>query len=144
VSSDRGSLSIEYVILTPVIFLVFGLIYVFGRVASVDNSLDTGTRDGARAASFTSTVQQAHDVAESAVRTELGTGTSTCRSTLNVVIDAPAGGDDLVPGETITVASTCAYKLADVLDVPAFVTGDKLIHVQSTFSVVVDPNRSLG
>lgn len=140
---DRGSLSIEYVILTPVIFLVFGLIYVFGRVASVDNSLETGTRDGARAASLTSTVQLAHDAAESAIRTELGTGTSTCLNTLNVDIEAPGDGVNLSPGETITVVSTCAYKLADVLDVPAFTTGDKLIHVQSTFSVVVDPNRSL-
>jgi Flp pilus assembly protein TadG len=142
-ATDRGSLSIEYVIITPVIFLVFGLIYVFGRVASVDNSLDTGTRDGARAASFTSTTVQAHDVAERAIKADLGSGTSTCQNTLQVTIIAPGGGVDLVPGTTLTVQASCTYQTADVLYLPgALAPGG--IDVQSQFSVVVDLNRSLG
>jgi Flp pilus assembly protein TadG len=139
VNGDRGSLSIEYVIITPFVFLVFGLIYAFGRVSSVDNSLDTGTRDAARAASLASSEDQAQRVAESAVRTELGTGTSTCLSTIQVKIIG-----QFAVGNTITVQAQCDYALADVLDVPAFVTGDRTITVHSQFSVVVDPNRSLG
>ncbi|MGN6608484.1 MAG: hypothetical protein ACTHMS_15925 [Jatrophihabitans sp.] len=49
----------------------------------------------------------------------------------------PAG--ELQPGETLTVRSTCVYALSDsVGGIPGSLT------VNSQFSSMVDPNRSLG
>jgi Flp pilus assembly protein TadG len=138
-SRDRGSLSIEYVIITPFVFLVFGLIYAFGRVSAVDGSLDTGTRDAARAASLAADPAQAQDVAERAVRAEIGNGTSTCRSTLSVEITPK----NFAAGDTITVQASCRYDLSDILYLPS-VVAPGTITVHSQFSAVVDPNRSLG
>lgn len=137
-TTDRGSLSIEYVIITPFVFLIFGLIYAFGRVASVDGSLDTGTRDGARAASIAPNAIVAQQAAARAVQQELGSGTSTCASTLNVSISGR-----FAAGSTITVHASCNYKLSDVLFVPSAIAAGNLT-VRSQFSAVVDPNRSLG
>jgi Flp pilus assembly protein TadG len=138
VNRDRGSLSIEYVIITPFVFLVFGLIYAFGRVSAVDNSLDTGTRDAARAASIASSLDQAKQVAMNAVESELGNGTSTCRSTLVVEITG-----NFAPDNTITVHASCDYDLSDILYLPSVIAPGN-ITVHSQFSAVVDPNRSLG
>ena len=135
---DRGSLSIEYVIITPFLFIVFGLIYAFGRVSAVDNSLDTGTRDAARAASLARDADQAQQVAVHAVQAELGNGTSTCLSSLTVDITGT-----FAAGNTITVEASCDYKLSDVMLLPDVIAPGNLT-VHSQFSAVVDPNRSLG
>lgn len=135
-SRDRGSLSIEYVIITPLVFLVFGLIWAFGRVSSVDNSLDAGTRDAARAASLAADKAQAQAVAEQAVQAGIGNDTSTCLSTLRVDVSGA-----FTAGSTITVKSTCSYDLSDVLSLGAL---PGQVNVTAQFSVVIDPNRSLG
>jgi Flp pilus assembly protein TadG len=138
VTRDSGSLSIEYVIITPFVFLVFGLIYAFGRVSAVDGSLDTGTRDAARAASIAPSFDQAQQAALDSVESELGNGTSTCRSTLAVDITG-----NFAAGQTITVHASCDYDLSDILYLPSVIAPGN-ITVHSQFSAVVDPNRSLG
>ena len=132
---ECGSLSIEYVILVPVVFLVFALIYVFARMSEVSGVLDAGTRDAARVASLAANAQQAHDLAVRTIRDELNGRSATCDRTLRV---DPITG--FGPGRTITVRATCEYPIADA-GVPG-APGTLTVHSQ--FSAMIDPNRSLG
>jgi Flp pilus assembly protein TadG len=133
VRPDRGSLSIEYVFFTPMVFLVFALIYVFARVAQVNGVLDTGTRDAARVATQAFSYSAAQQAAERVVREEVGTGSGECLSTLQVDVSR-----NFQPGQTITVTARCTYPISDA-GLPG-APGD--LHVTSEFSSVLDPNRS--
>ena len=134
-SDDRGALSIEYVIVTPIIFLVFALVYVFGRMAEVDSVLDAATRDAARAASIAPSYAEAQRAATQTVHDEIYHGSTTCRDTLQVTVSS-----NFRPGETIIVRATCTYPISDagLPGAPGSVT------VHSQFATVIDPNRSLG
>jgi Flp pilus assembly protein TadG len=133
-AGDRGSLSVEYVIITPLLFLVFALIYVFGRIAQVDGVLDAGTRDAARVATQAPSYAQAQQAAERVVREEVGTGSSKCSDTLDVSVS-----NNFSPGATITVRATCSYPVSDagLPGAPGTLT------VTSQFSSVLDPNRTV-
>jgi Flp pilus assembly protein TadG len=133
---DRGALSIEYVIVAPMILALFALIYAMGLVAQVGGVLDAGTRDAARAASLANTYDQASNAATSLIKDELGNSSPSCLATLKVEV-LPAGRFD--PGETLTVRATCRYDLHDKISgLPGAVT------VTSQFASMIDPNRSLG
>lgn len=136
---DRGSLSVEFVIVTPMIFIVLALIYAFGRVAEVNGVLDTGTRDAARVATQANSYQQADAAAKQVVRQEVGTGSKKCQDTLQVTV---AGGDaaNFRPGRPITVTATCTYALSDlgIPGAPASLT------VSSQFTSFLDPNKTIN
>lgn len=132
---DRGSLSIEYVIITPMIFFVFALIYVFARIAEVDGLLDAGTRDAARVASVAPDYDHAVAAARQTVLDEIRNGSQTCTSTLRVTVS-----DNFAPGNTINVTASCTYPVSDA-GVPG-APGTLTVHSQ--FSTVIDPNRSVG
>lgn len=131
---DRGSLSIEYVILVPLVLLVVALIYVFGRVANIGGVLDASTRDATRVASEAPDYAQAKASATQIVRSAIGGASSTCKSTLRVTIT-----DNFAPGNTITVRARCRYTISDagLPGAPGSLT------VTSTFSSIIDPNRTL-
>jgi DNA-binding beta-propeller fold protein YncE len=131
---DRGSLSVEYVIITPMIFLVFALIYVFGRIAQVDGVLDTGTRDAVRVATQAPDYAQAQRSARQVVREEVGTGSAECLRSLTVDVS-----NNFEPGNTITVVAQCTYPISDagLPGAPGSIT------VTSQYSSVLDPNRGV-
>jgi Flp pilus assembly protein TadG len=131
--NDRGSLSIEFVFVTPMIFLVFALIYVFARVADVNAVLDTGTRDAARVATQAFSHADASAAAENVVREEVGHGSQECRNTLRVSVS-----NNFQPGQTITVTASCSYPISDA-GLPG---APGTLHVSSQFSSVLDPNRT--
>lgn len=132
---DRGSLSVEFVIVTPIIFIVLALIYAFGRVAEANGVLDAGTRDAARVATQANSYQQAQTAAEQVVREEVGTGSKSCQDTLQVNVS-----NDFTPGQPITVTATCTYALSDlgVPGAPASLT------VSSQFTSFLDPNKTIN
>lgn len=132
--ADRGSLSIEYVILVPLVLLVMALIYIFGRVANVNGTLDASTRDATRVASEAPSYEQAQQAARQVVQSAVGDTSSTCRKTLSVTVS-----DNFAPGNTITVRATCRYSIADagLPGAPGTLT------VTSMFASIIDPNRTL-
>jgi Flp pilus assembly protein TadG len=133
---DSGALSVEYVIVAPMILLLFALIYAMGLVAQVDGVLDAGTRDAARAASLAGSYTEATTAATNIVKDELGGASPSCLGSLKVQV-LPEGRFD--PGETITVRTSCSYDLHDKISgLPGSVT------VTSQFASMIDPNRSLG
>lgn len=132
--TDRGSLSIEYVILVPLVLLVVALIYVFGRVANIGGVLDASTRDATRAASEAPDYAQARTSAEQIIRSAIGDTSSTCKATLSVTVT-----QNFAPGNTLTVRARCSYRISDagLPGAPGSLT------VTSTFSSIIDPNRTL-
>lgn len=136
--ADDGSISIEYVILTPMIFLVLALIYVFARVAGADGNLDSATRDAARVASQAPTRDAAIAAAQDVLTTQFAG--FTCLGTPPPHAPAIDLSGIFAPGQTITVTATCRYDISDagVPGAPGSVTAT------SQFSSIIDPNRTLG
>lgn len=143
--TDRGALAIEYVILAPMILLVFALIWTYGRRAEVNGTLDAGTRDAARVATQARTFDDAKSGADRVVRDEVGTGSRSCLDSLQVTVTTTAPGQDaptngFQPGDTVTVDTRCSFSISDLLGVPG--TPGELA-VRATFSSILDPNRGV-
>ncbi len=133
VRDERGSLSIEYVFFTPMVFLVFALIYIYARVAQVNGVLDTGTRDAARVATQAFSYSAAQQAAQEVIRDEVGTDSQECLDTLQVAVSP-----NFAPGQTITVTASCSYPISDA-GLPG---APGTLHVSSQFSSILDPNRT--
>lgn len=137
---DRGSLSVEYVLIVPMVFLVFAVILAFGKKANVDGNLDSATRDATRAASQANSGDQAEDVAKRSVADIMGSG-ADC--TTKVVIQNASGGPELdstnfAAGVILTVKATCSWDITTLLG-PTIT-----MKPTSQFSSMVDPNRVLA
>lgn len=145
-SRDRGSLALEYVIVAPLFLFLFALIFSYARISQLDGTLDAGTRDAARAVSQAPDLGAAHQIALDAVKAALGGGSnggcSASNVSVTVVGHAPGSSaptQNLQPGDTVTVTSTCHYSLADLgLPVPM-----PDLTASSQFSSVIDPNRTV-
>jgi Flp pilus assembly protein TadG len=136
---DEGSISIEWVIVTPIIFLVFALIYVYARVAWANGNLDSATRDAARVASQAPDSSSAQTAAESVVATQFAkfhctNGTAPTWAPVVVLSGTFAAG------ATITVTARCRYDISDagLPGAPGSVTA------YSVFSSMIDSNRTVG
>lgn len=134
VRGERGSLALEFVMIVPAIFLLFGLIFMYGRAAQVNGTLESGTRDAARSATVARSLADAEDAARSAVVTALSAGPASCVATLSVTVSG-----SFQPGEPITVTSTCHYSIADI-GLPG---APGTISPTSTFTSTLDPNRGI-
>lgn len=132
VRTDRGSLAVEMAIIVPSLLLIFGLIYAYGRAATVNGSLESGTRDAARSATIARSYDEAKDRAERVVREALAGLPRSCQDSVRVVVS-----DTFAPGEPVTVDVECTYALAD-LGLPG-APGD--ITTRSSFTSMLDPNR---
>jgi hypothetical protein len=129
---DGGSLSLEFALIAPALFALLSLVFVYGRVAQVNGTIEAGTRDAARSASLARSEDEAMQAAESAVRDAVGSG--SCGTTLDVRLE---GGFE--PGFPITVVATCSYTLSD-LGLPG---APGTVRVESRFTSPVDPNRGV-
>jgi Flp pilus assembly protein TadG len=138
-NQEDGSISIEYVMFTPIIFLVLALVYGFARVAGAEGNLDSATRDAVRVASQAPNPQQATKAAQDVLDKQFAG--YTCVNSK----DAQRGPvmtltGDFVPGSTLTIATTCQYDVSD-LGLPGL---PGTLTTRSQFSSMIDPNRTLG
>lgn len=132
--SDEGSLVVELVVLTPVLFALALCGLVFGRVTEAQQQVAASARAGAQAASVMGSPQQAQFAgAANAVIGGYGQ-TKTCASA-SVVTDV----GNFRPGGTVTVTVGCKVDLSD-LSVPG-IPGSTVITVSVT--APVDPYRSV-
>jgi len=131
---DSGSLVVELVVLTPVVFLIALCILVFGRVSEARQMVTESARAGAQAASVMPNAQSAQSAAiDSAV---VGTsGRTHACAHAHVVTDVSR----YYPGGDVRVTVTCTVALSD-LSVPG-VPGSTSISESS--SAPVDPYRSV-
>jgi hypothetical protein len=78
--TQRGSVSIEVAILTPVFVLLIALAAVAGRTTVAQNAIDVAAHDAARAASISRTAAAADRNARAAVDESLGSQGLDCES----------------------------------------------------------------
>lgn len=132
---DRGSLTVEMVVLTPVLFVVVLAVVTFGRVAEARQQVVEAARAGAEAAA----VEPDRASAGSAAAVEAAVGTSghgrTC-SHRQVLTDS----SHFYPGGSVTVTVICQVPLGDVA-LPGL-PGATSVSASST--APIDPYRAVG
>lgn len=110
---QRGSMSVELVIVTPGLILLLLLVGAAGRVVEAQGHLDGAARDAARAASLAQSAPQAGQAAVQAAQADLG-ATSWCAagSVQAQVAGFPAAGQSAQPGAAVTVTVTCEVNMS--------------------------------
>ncbi len=132
---DAGSIAVELTVVMPLLLLLMGLLYGYGRVAQVNGTLEAGARDAARSASQARSLSEARTVARDAVESSLSVSSGACLSTLRV--DVRDGV--FQAGFPVTVDAECSYPVGDLglPGLPGSVTG------RASFTSPVDPNRGV-
>ena len=106
---DKGSLTVEMVLLAPLVFAVFCFVIGLGRLDEAHGQLVGAARDAARAASDARTPAEAATAANTAAQLDLTTSGFTCRD-VSVHVDT----HDFTPGGTVNVTVSCTTNLSDV------------------------------
>jgi Flp pilus assembly protein TadG len=131
---DDGSLVVELVVLTPVLFGFALLTLVFGRITEAQQQITESSRAAVQAAAVMPTPASAQLAAsENAVVGGYGRSRTCAQS--SVVTDI----GDFRPGGSVTVTVTCKVDLSD-LSFPG-IPGSTWISESST--APVDPYRSV-
>jgi Flp pilus assembly protein TadG len=135
VDADRGSLTVELVVLAPVLLVVALAVTSFGRVAEARQQVAEAARAGAEAASVQS--DPASALADSDADAAVGTSdhARTCEAR-QVITDT----SHFVPGGFVTVTVVCQVPLSD-LSVPGM-PGSATVRATST--APIDPYRAVG
>lgn len=129
---DSGSLAVELVVLTPVVFLIALCTLVFGRVSEAHQLVTESARAGAQAAAVMPDAQSARSAAIDSAEVGTSGQTHTCAHA-QVVTDT----SHYYPGGYVRVTVTCAVALSD-LSVPG-IPGSTTISESSI--APIDPYR---
>ena len=131
---DRGSMSIEAVLIIPAFLLFLALIAAIGRAASVTEDLHASVVAGARIASLASSSSAGESAARTAIEDHLSAEGVNC---IYIDISINSQALDLPPGQPgeVSATVTCAVPLAD-LSVPGL---PGQIQLTETFSTPIDP-----
>jgi Flp pilus assembly protein TadG len=115
---ERGLVTLEVVVLTPVLLALIGLMIMAGRVALASNSVQSAADEAARSASISRTATGARAAAEQGARRSIGQQDLQCSS---VTVDVDTSGFATPVGQPARVSATvtCVVRLAD-LAVPGF------------------------
>ena len=132
---DRGSLTVELVVLTPVLFVVLLTTLFFGRVVEARQQVVEAARAGAESAAVLPTVGTAQWVGSIDSVVELIGRSHTCAHA-TVTMDT----SHFVPGGYVTAHVSCLVLLADVgfPGLPGSTT------VSASATAPLDPYRSVG
>lgn len=110
---ERGSLSVELVVIAPALVLLLLLVAAGGRVVEAQGHIDGAARDAARAASIARSAGEADLWALQAAQADLQP-TSWCaaRSVSASVTGFPAPGVPAGPGQDVTVTVRCDVNMS--------------------------------
>jgi Flp pilus assembly protein TadG len=113
---DRGSVTAELVLLTPLLILMLLFVVGLGRLSGARIEVDGAAAQAARAASIARSPATATLAAKQTVTSALGSDHITCAQ-LSVNTDTA----QFTPGGSVAVTVTCIVSLADLtgLRVPA-------------------------
>jgi Flp pilus assembly protein TadG len=131
---ERGSVTTELVILTPVLIALLLFVVGLGRLAAARSDVDAAARDAARAASLARSAEEAERAGTAAARATLTEGGVTCRRLL-VDIDRSGFG----AGGVARANVTCLVQLEALTGVR--VPGAQT--VRASFAEAVDVHRGL-
>ena len=106
---ERGSVSVELVLLTPVLVGLLCLTVAFGRVQAARADIEASARDAARAASLERTAPAARFAGQMAAHAGLNAAGYSC-APLYIDVDTSGFAADAM----VTVTVGCTVRLADV------------------------------
>jgi Flp pilus assembly protein TadG len=132
---DRGTATVELVLMAPVVLAVLCLIVALGRITSAEAQVEGAARDAARAASLARSPSAAKQAATEAARTNLAGQHITC-TRVSVVVDVSA----FRPGGSVGVRVYCTASLSDLA--LAGVPGSKTL--SATALAPLDRNRAVS
>jgi Flp pilus assembly protein TadG len=134
-SDERGSLTVELVILAPILLVVVLATLVFGRLSEARQQVIEASRAGAEAAAVLPTVGTAQWVGSINSAINLIGRTHTCAH-VSIAIDTA----HFVPGGYVTARVTCVVQLSDIgfPGLPGTTT------VTASATAPIDPYRSVG
>jgi len=134
-TSDRGSASLELVLLTPVLVALLLFAVLAGRLSQTRADVDRAARDAARSASLARSSENAATDGEAAARATLTDGGVSCAH-LEVDIDTSR----FAAGGTVAATVTCTVALTDLslLGVPGSRT------LSASFVQPIDTYRGLA
>jgi Flp pilus assembly protein TadG len=133
---DRGSATIEAVIVAPAFLLFVGLIIGAGRVAIAHQSVEAAAAEAARTASVARTAGQARaDATSSAQHTLVNQGLQC--ATLTVAVDTTGFATPVGTPARVTATVVCVVSLAD-LSVPGM---PGTLRVEATVGSPLDTYR---
>jgi Flp pilus assembly protein TadG len=111
--SQRGSVAIELVILTPAVIAFFVVMVVAGRVTLAWQAAEAAAFDAARTASLARSASAAQNEASTAALTSFQSQGITCVS-LSVEVDTSGFAVEPPAPATVSVVVECNVQLADV------------------------------
>jgi Flp pilus assembly protein TadG len=130
---DRGAVSTELVLLTPLLIVLLLFVVALGRFASARLDVDGAAAQAARAASIATTPAAATATAAQTATAALGTDHVTCAA-LTVRTDTAS----FAPGGSVAVTVTCSVTLSDLVGLRLPATES----VSSTATSVIDTYRA--
>jgi Flp pilus assembly protein TadG len=106
---ETGSVTVELVLLAPVLFASFCFVIGLGRLDEAHGQLVGAARDAARAASDARSTSAATVAASNAAQSDLATSGLTCRH-----VDVHVDTTRFAPGGIVSVSVSCTTDLSDV------------------------------
>jgi hypothetical protein len=131
---SRGSLTVELIVLAPVVYVFVVTALALGRFELAREQVVSAGRAGAQASSVVASPADAQSAAVGAVDPIVDNQSHTCAQ-LSVVADT----SQFVPGGSVRVVVTCQIDFTDLL-VPGF-PGHAVVHEAVT--APIDPFRSV-
>ena len=131
--NTSGSLTVELVVLTPVVALFLIMALAFGRYSLAREQVVGGARAAADAVSVAGSAAQAEQAAIAAAMPVLQSSHSCAAPTITV------DSGSFVPGNVVQVSVSCRVELSDLL-VPGFPGTTTVSAVQDA---TVDPYRAI-
>ena len=122
--SERGTMSIEVVVLVPVLLLITMVAVAGGRIVSAQGMVEAASRDAARAASMERSVGAANTAANQSL-SRADTANANCSAGVDV------GG--FRRGGTVRVSVSCHVKLSDLGLI--FLPGTTVVRAESSAPV---------
>jgi Flp pilus assembly protein TadG len=135
VSRQRGSTSLELVLLTPALLLLMVFVVFVGRLAEARADVDRAAREAARAGSLARSPHAALEGGVAAAGLTLREGGMACRS---LRVDMDVAG--FAPGGNVLATVSCTVALEDLS--PLRVPGSRT--VVATFAQPVDNYRGIA
>ncbi|MFI1259159.1 TadE/TadG family type IV pilus assembly protein [Streptomyces netropsis] len=112
-SRDEGALSLEAMILLPLLILVLCLIVAFGRIQASGNAVDTAARNAARAASLERSAGSARAAGERVAQDVLSQQGLPCTA-VSTSISTGGFAARLGDPSTTTATVSCTVRLSDI------------------------------
>jgi Flp pilus assembly protein TadG len=129
-----GSLTVELVVMTPVLFLLVLCVLAFGRISEARQEVVEAARAGAESAAVQPNSSSAQWGAALTASVGVSDGVDPCRNA-QVVTDVT----HFYPGGYVSVTVDCHVDLSD-LPIPGFPSGTV---VRATSIAPIDPYRSV-